>query len=106
MRELVLKNLDQEINLETCLAVNPNLVLRIEDDDCALLFDPDQGSVQMLNQTAVAIWQNIDGQRSLRQVIEGLHDQFEGLDAAADQQIIGLVNSLLKLGAVGPGERS
>ena len=106
MRELVLKNLDQEINLETCLAVNPNLVLRIEDDDCALLFDPDRGSVQMLNQTAVAIWQNIDGQRSLRQIIEGLHDQYEGMDAAANQQIIALVNGLLKLGAIGTREQS
>ena len=84
MRELILKNLDQEINLETCLAVNPNLVLRVEDDDCALLYDPDRGSVQMLNKTAVAIWQNIDGQRSLNQVIEGLHDQFEGMDEPAD----------------------
>ena len=101
-----MKNLDQEINLETCLAVNPNLVLRIEDDDCALLFDPDRGSVQMLNQTAVAIWQNIDGQRSLRQIIEGLHDQYEGMDADANQQIIALVNGLLKLGAIGTREQS
>jgi len=101
-----LKHLDQKINLETCLAVNPNLVLRIEDDDCALLFDPDRGSVQMLNQTAVAIWQNLDGQRSLGQVIGDLHDLYEGMDAAADQQIIALVNGLLKLGAIATRERS
>jgi len=95
-----LNSLDLKINLETCLVVNPNLVLRIEDDDCALLFDPDRGSVQMLNQTAVAIWQNIDGQRSLRHIISELHDQYEGMDAVADQQIIALANSLLEIGAV------
>jgi hypothetical protein len=101
MRELVLKNLDQEINLETFLAVNPNLVLRIEDDDCALLFDPDRGTVQMLNQTAVAIWQNLDGQRSLGQVIADLHAVYEGMDAVADQKVIDLINDLVTLGAVG-----
>ncbi len=81
-------------------------MLRIEDDDCALLFDPDRGSVQMLNQTAVAIWQNLDGQRSLGQVIDSLHDVYDGMDAIADQQIIDLVNGLVKLGAVGIREQS
>lgn len=99
-----MKNFDQEINLETCLVVNPNLVLRIEDDNCALLFDPDRGSVQILNQTAVEIWQNLDGLRSLGQIIARLRDVYDGMDETADQQIIDLVDSLVKLGAVGVRE--
>ena len=106
MRELVLKYLDQEINLETCLAVNPNLVLRIEDDDCALLFDPDQGSVQMLNCTAVEVWQQLDGERSLHEVIETLKNLYDGIDDVAVQQILSLVKNLVDLGAVGVWEKN
>ncbi len=94
------------IDLETRLAVNPNLVLRIEDDDCALLFDPDSGNVQMFNQTAVEIWQRLDGQRSLRQVLESLRDVYDGMDSSADQQILELVDGLAKLGAVGVWEQT
>ena len=90
-----------KIDLDSRLAVNPNLVLRIEDDDCALLFDPDRGSVQVLNQTAVEIWQQLDGQRSLRQVMTSLHDIYDEMDVAAEQQVLDLVTSLASLGAVG-----
>ncbi|MCK4509334.1 MAG: hypothetical protein KAU27_12365 [Desulfuromonadales bacterium] len=44
-----------KIDLNTRLAVNPTLVLRVEDDDCGLLFDPDNGTVQMLNDTAIEV---------------------------------------------------
>ena len=32
-----------KISLGSRLVTNPNLVLRVEDDDCGLLFDPDLG---------------------------------------------------------------
>lgn len=94
------------IGLDSRLAVNPNLVLRIEDDDCALLFDPDNGSVQVLNQTAVEIWRHLDGRRSLRQVLASLRDSYEEMDAVADQQVLDLVNTLWELGAVGVPEQT
>lgn len=93
-----------QVNLDARLAVNPNLVLRIEDDDCALLFDPDNGRVQMLNSTAVAIWQRLDGKRSLRQVVDALVDEYDGVDEAAVGQILNLVENLSQLGAVGVWE--
>ena len=99
-----MKNEDLTIDLETCLAVNPHLVLRIEDDDCALLFDPDSGSVQMLNQTAVEIWQRLDGRQTLREIVEKLADVYEGMGPEAGLQILALANSLLELGAVGVSE--
>ena len=58
-------NNELKIDMDSRLAVNPGLVLRIEDDDCALLFDPDNGKVQMLNSTAVDVWKLLDGKRSL-----------------------------------------
>ena len=93
-----------KIGLDTCLAVNPNLVLRIEDDDCALLFDPDNGRVEMLNSTAVEIWRQLDGKRSIGQVIERLRDLYDGIDEQAVRQVLALVDGLVKLGAVGVRE--
>jgi len=89
------------IDLNSRLAVNPNLVLREEDDDCALLFDPDRGSVQLLNRTAVEIWKRLDGQRSLAEILSSLDEIFTGVDEAAQEQVVQLARSLVDLGAVG-----
>lgn len=94
-----------KIDMDTRLAINPGLVLRIEDDDCALLFDPDNGKVQMLNSTAVAVWQLLDGQRTLSQVVDCLGSMYEGIDDATARQVLGLMESLAKLGAVGVWEQ-
>jgi hypothetical protein len=94
-----------KIDLNSCLAVNPGLVLRIEDDDCALLFDPDNGKVQMFNSTAVAVWQLLDGKRTLSQVLDSLGSMYEGVDDSTAQQVIGFMENLAKLGAVGVWEQ-
>lgn len=97
---------DLKIDLDTRLAVNPNLVLRIEDDDCALLFDPDNGRVEMLNSTAVEIWQHLDGKRSVSEIIDILRGLYDCIDDQAIEQILALVDGLVKLGAVGVREQS
>lgn len=94
-----------KIDMESRLAVNPGLVLRIEDDDCALLFDPDNGKVQMLNSTAVDVWQLLDGKRSLSEVVDCLRNKYEGIDDSTAQQVIGLMETLAILGAVGVWEQ-
>lgn len=94
-----------KIDLNSCLATNPHLVLRIEDDDCALLFDPDSGRVQMLNGTAVDVWRLLDGKRSVREVIDALKNLYEGMDAGAGRQVLALVESLSSCGAVGVWEQ-
>lgn len=93
--------ISSRIDLNSRLAVNPNLVLREEDDDCALLFDPDKGSVQLLNRSAVEVWKRLDGRRSLGEIISSLDEIFTGIDEAAQQQVLQLMRSLSELGAVG-----
>ena len=94
-----------KIDLSSRLAVNPNLVLRVEDDDCALLFDPDNSRVQMLNGTAVEVWQRLDGEKSLSEIIESLKSLYDGIDDEAVRKILATVETLSALGAVGVWEQ-
>ena len=83
------------------LAVNPALVLREESDDCALLFDPDNGRVHVLNPTAVAVWKRLDGHSSLREITVTLAEEYDGMGPEAETQVLALARSLADLGAVG-----
>ena len=85
---------------------NPNLVLRVEDDDCGLLFDPDAGTVKVLNRSAVEIWKLLDGQRSLGELIIALGDVFDEMGPEAESQVLQTVDSLLQVGAVALSEQS
>ena len=88
------------ISLESRLMTNPNLVLRVEDDDCGLLFDPDLGQVRVLNRSAVEIWNLLDGRRSLRELLAALGETFDGMGPEAETQVLKTVDSLMQLGAV------
>ena len=79
---------------------NPNLVLRVEDDDCGLLFDPDAGTVKVLNRSAVEIWNLLDGRRSLRELLAALGDVFDEMGPEAETQVLQTVDSLMQIGAV------
>jgi hypothetical protein len=89
-----------KISLGSRLVTNPNLVLRVEDDDCGLLFDPDLGQVRVLNRSAVEIWNLIDGRRSLRELLAVLEDIFDGMGPEAETQVLQTVDSLMQIGAV------
>ncbi len=95
-----MKNSSEAISMETRLIPNPDMVLREEDDDCALLFNPDSGSVQILNLTAATIWNLLDGQRRLSEVMAILKERFEEMDSNAEDQILQLVRELHQTGAL------
>ncbi|MGC1121672.1 MAG: PqqD family protein [Candidatus Methanofastidiosia archaeon] len=43
-----------------------------EEDESLLIFDPDTGSIKVLNETAGTIWNSIDGNISVRDIIEDI----------------------------------
>lgn len=89
-----------EITISSILSFNPAMVLR-EEEDGALLFDPDTGDVRILNLTAVAICKLLDGRHTLANVLENLGESFEGIDVNADSQLLELARDLYRIGAVG-----
>ncbi len=56
---------------------NPNIVIREEFDDWALLFDPDTGRVFGINPTGVMVWKHMDGTRSLEKISRYIAHTFD-----------------------------
>ena len=49
-----------------------------------------------LNKTGRAIWDRLDGQKSLKDVVEELSAEFEALVGEIERDVVGLVEELLK----------
>jgi hypothetical protein len=98
----------RDITLDTPLVTNPDLVLREEGTEGAILFDPDSGEVRILNPTATSVWKHLQKVRTLREVIAALSREYEGVDSESEEEVLALVRELMRLGALDeaqePGE--
>jgi len=61
---------------------NPDVVLREEDEDGGLLFNPDTNQVIVLNQTGLFIWQSCNGKLNLSEIVLGLKEEFDQVPEA------------------------
>lgn len=57
--------------------VNPDVVLREEDPDGALLFNPDTNQIRVLNATGLFIWKLMDGTKDTAAIVTALKESFE-----------------------------
>jgi len=62
---------------------NPDVVLREEDEDGGLLFNPDTNQVKVVNPTGLFIWQRCDGQHDFEQLLAAILEEYE--DAPLDE---------------------
>jgi SynChlorMet cassette protein ScmD len=79
----------------------PDIVLREEFDDWAILFDPDTAAAVGVNPVGVRTWKLIDGKRSLADIIEALRDQFDSVPDTVADDVAAFVKSLREYGFVG-----
>jgi SynChlorMet cassette protein ScmD len=80
---------------------NPNVVLREEFDDWAVLFNPDTAAAVGTNPVGVAVWKRMDGKRSLEEIVAEINNSFEEVPAAAMEEISTFVGTLAEQGFVG-----
>jgi SynChlorMet cassette protein ScmD len=82
---------------------NPLIVLRkdFEDDDWAILFDPDKGNAFGLNPVSVFIWQRLDGQHSLSDILKEVQASYHGVPQEAEVHIQEFIDQLMKKGLAG-----
>ena len=58
------------------LVRNPDVILREEDPDGALLFNPDTNQIRVINATGLFIWKHCDGKKDVPDIIGELKKAF------------------------------
>lgn len=61
---------------------NPDVVLREEDPDGALLFNPDTNQIRVINSTGLFIWKQCNGKKDLPAIISALREVFDEIPEA------------------------
>jgi SynChlorMet cassette protein ScmD len=77
---------------------NPSIVLREESDDWALLFDPDSGATFSLNPVGVFVWKQLNGENSIKDIIEKVHESCINIADDVENHIKTFIKELLAKG--------
>ena len=92
-------NIDNE-NLK--FLKNPDVVLREEGDEGALLFNPDSNQIKVLNTTALFIWKKCNGENKLSDILAELKENFEEVPLKdAEDDVADFLNEMVLCGFVG-----
>ena len=73
---------------------NPNILGRVVDHEAVLVL-PDLGKVKVLNEVGAAIWQMVDGQRSIQQISAEICQQFDVEQSVAEADALKFFSDLL-----------
>jgi len=75
---------------------NPFIVLRIEFDDWAILFDADSGDGYTINPVGVFVWKNLDGKCTVPEIVEKLKGECEEVSENVETDCNEFIDELLK----------
>jgi hypothetical protein len=62
---------------------NPDVVLREEDEDGGLLYNPDTNQVKIINTTGLFIWKQCSSQSTLPAIVAALEQSFDEIPPGA-----------------------
>ncbi|MBN2320702.1 MAG: PqqD family protein [Acidobacteria bacterium] len=99
--------MDPSNTLDSAFAPSENVVAReIEGEIIIVPLVAGMGDTDdelfTLNETGRAIWQKLDGRRSLRQVIEELATEYEAAEGEIEADVIGIIEELSRRKMVSP----
>ena len=80
---------------------NPQVVLREEFDDWAVLFNPDNADAVGINPVGVVIWKLLDGEHTLDEIVAEIHIRFSEVSERAPDEVSTFVGRLAEQGFVG-----
>ena len=81
--------------------VHPNVVLREEFDDWAVLFDPDSGDAYGMNPTSVLVWKCLDGNHTVKDIEDKVRAHCSDVPADASEHIQEFIGELVEHGYAG-----
>jgi len=80
---------------------NPVVILKEEFDHWAFLFNPETADAVIINPTGVAIWNTMDGKKSIEGIAKEVKRNFEEVPENCIEQVASFINDLEKRGFVG-----
>ena len=84
---------------------NPDVVLREEDPDGGLLFNPDTNQIRVLNTTGLFVWQLSDGSRDLADIVTAMQESFDGVPQdGVTGQVTEFLDDMMAAGFIGSME--
>ena len=86
---------------------NPDVVLREEDEDGGLLFNPDSNVVRIINTTGLFIWKECNCARRLDEIVATMQETFDEVpEAEVTQDVKEFVDYMVAAGFFGVAEPS
>jgi len=81
---------------------NPDVVLREEDPDGALLFNPDTNQIRVINPSGLFIWKLCDGFHTVPMIVSELREAFDGVpEADVESQVQAFIDDMKTNGFIG-----
>jgi hypothetical protein len=81
---------------------NPDVALREEDQDGALLFNPDTDQIRVLNATGLFIWKLCDGRHELPEMVAAMREAFDKVpEDEVTSQVTQFVEEMASSGFLG-----
>ena len=81
--------------------INPSVISRRIVADEVVLVNLDTAASLALNSTGVVVWQLVDGERTVEQIIASVRSHFRDVPDTVDDEVIELLDILAKDGFVG-----
>jgi hypothetical protein len=81
---------------------NPDVVMREEDEDGSLLFNPDTDQIRILNHTGTFIWHRLDGSNDIRAIVAALLDEYQEVpENEVAGEVENFMNEMVSSGFIG-----
>jgi Coenzyme PQQ synthesis protein D (PqqD) len=80
-------------DLDRVLSKNPNAAFRVYEGQATVVL-PDQAEVNVLNEIGSLVWSQIDGRRSLREIVAAVRDTYEVAPEEVQKDVLEFIASL------------
>ena len=82
--------------------VNPDVSCRIEDEDGAILYNPDTDGVQVINTIGLELWETLSVPRDLSELVAHIEDVCRDIpENEAAKDVKEFVTSMVQKGYIG-----
>ncbi len=86
---------------EKNVKANPEVILRDDFEEAAVLFNPTDGKTFSLNKTGLVIWRHLDGKHNVDQIAVEVSNQCSDVSDNVKNHISSLIDMLVDKGLAG-----